>query len=114
MRWIQKYIKLPEAGEPEASAIAVLLTRDAENFLRAGGVLSAIDWMEMDEKERAAFITAGDRLRAERIYLEAFAARGPVQAAMIAKAFDGGDSLKELVLNSIADQVQAELSKGEN
>ncbi len=108
MKLLKKYLTV----EADSEAMRASLVRDAENFLRAGGSLTLSDWIDLHELEKAAFIAANDRVRAESICLQAFANRGPIQTATVASVFDGGDSLNEIMLNMIADQVSSELARG--
>jgi hypothetical protein len=78
-----------------------VLVASAENFLRSGGAVTLTEWRDLSDDSKAAFVTAGDRLRAVEAYMHGSASRSRTQGlAMLSKA-DGGDQyIRELLVKT--------------
>lgn len=89
----------PEIADDDKEELALL----AEDFLRAGGVLSLDDWKELSSDERSAFVTGGDSLRA-RIAVEQKMAMASVDSCgEVAAKYDSGQMTRSIILERALD-----------
>ena len=91
---------------PEAFARMV---SEAVDFLRAGGVVSLRDWCELSEPERGAMVEAGNVVATERAVAVGLASQSPQAAATVAKAVDGGETLRNMTLAQMTAHVAAKV-----
>jgi len=85
--------------------VAELLTAAAERFLRAGGALTSSEWIALSSPERAAFIAAGDRVRADTAIADGLAAQGLGGLLAVHGVLDGGKAQRRLELEIAAKQI---------
>ena len=90
--------ELPEAAQET-------IQEAAEYFLRAGGSLSADEWIELTGDEKAAFVEAGDRIRLEMAASIGMASQSAESAAAMRSPLDNGHSYRQMILERIVDGV---------
>jgi len=76
MSWLARISGLEGFAVEKRRAALPILEIQAHDFLAAGGALTPELWASLETDERAAFVSAGDRLAAERSLLLADALRG--------------------------------------
>lgn len=111
MRTIQAFrlAKLPEDSPDLETAIS----KNAENFLRAGGALSLDDWNLMAEIERTAFVIAGDRIRIGDSVNVGLASQSLDSAASLYAAVDGGAlKVRSVIDAALASRVAKDATAG--
>lgn len=86
---------LPGSVRAEWHAI---LTAHARLFLQAGGTLTLRDWADLDEPERAAFVSAGLALEVDRALRAATAAKDEQGALRVLAEVDGGEAHDDALL----------------
>lgn len=82
------------------------LVRAADQFIRAGGVLTLSEWAVLDELERAALIAARERLDAQRAAITGMAAQGREGMARALAPVDGSASLVRVRLEQALDRLE--------
>ena len=93
---------MPPTGHPEEDAAYAALVRTAEAFLRAGGAVSLADLAGLLPEERVALAVAAERLAADRAAALGLAAQGPLGAAEVLAAVDGGAARRRVLLERAA------------
>jgi len=98
------------AGDIEDDARDILI-ENAMEFLRGGGSLSLSDWESLSDDSRAAFCTAGDRMRSVTAYLGGISSMSRTDALSVLSAADGGEMMIRTLLQKItciaADRIEA-------
>lgn len=85
----------------------------AEQFLRAGGIIPWGEWVEnLDDEDREAFASAGDRIHRERIGLLASAIHRPTLATDLLEGADPEESLARELAHLVADEVERRIARG--
>jgi hypothetical protein len=84
----------------------------AAMFLRAGGSLTMDDWSSMNAEGRAAFLSAGGKLDAERCALTGFAAQSVENFLSVYGGVDGGQLRAEMGLSVMAQRIADRISGG--
>lgn len=84
----------------------------AEEFLRAGGVLSWGEWKQLGDASRRAFIKARQRVETERATMLGLAISGPDAALRLYSAVDGGRAAIQKLLADEVVRLREEAKKG--
>ena len=91
MSLLYRAVRLDSESQSDASRGVII--RAAMQFARAGGVPTLSEWLELDELERAALISARARVDAETSVRTGMAAQGREGAARAMRPLDGGAAL---------------------
>lgn len=84
----------------------------AAMFLRAGGSLTMDDWASLNPEGRAAFLSAGGKLDAERCALTGFASQSVENFLSVYGSVDGGQLRAEMGLSAMADRIADRITGG--
>jgi hypothetical protein len=84
----------------------------AAMFLRSGGGLTMDDWASLNPEGRAAFLSAGGKLDAERCALTGFAGQSVDNFLAVYGSVDGGQLRAEMGLSCMADRIADRISGG--
>ncbi len=87
-----------------------LLVAEAFRFMRAGGMVRLIDWIELDPEERAALVTANTELVSAEACARGWASQSPLQSAQIAADYDGGAMLEAVAFEMMRDRLKVQVS----
>lgn len=92
-------------------ALAIIID-NAEAFLRAGGVITWDMWSSMSDETKAAFLTAGQRIRVETCYLTGLCAQNIDSALEVFSKLDGGDAKVRMFLEAAVNRAIRKFQEG--
>lgn len=85
---------------------SMILSRNAECFLRSGGHLSMREWFDLSEDSKSAFVIAGNRIMRDKAVLVGLASQSTYQASMIMAQDDDGEMLVRNAITAALDSSQ--------
>lgn len=94
-------------------AVWLRLVREALDFLRAGGRLSASDWAELADVEKDAFVAASRARDGEVALAAARVAEDPAAALAMGASADGGEALKLATMRAATSNALRKVAAGE-
>lgn len=98
--------------EPSREAM-VVMSRDAEAFMRAGGWISWDKWRSLSPESRSAWIDAGNRIAVERAVLSGLASSDRAAAMSMLESLDDGKTKVRRVLSEAVEALVRRLDRTE-
>ena len=87
----------------------MVLSRNAECFLRSGGTLTMKDWFGLSDETRSAFVSAGNRIMRDKAVLVGLASQSTYQASLIMSQDDDGEMMVRNILSVVLDSAQVSI-----
>ena len=85
----------------------MVLSRNAECFLRSGGTLAMKDWFGLSD--RSAFVSAGNRIMRDKAVLVGLASQSTYQSSLILAQDDDGEMMVRNILSVVLDSAQVSI-----